>query len=128
MSKGKATVRSNGLDKSFSRIVGESQKLQKEVLLAMALPMAEQLEKNTPISDVDKDSYTHMKDDVHFSYSSVEGTARVGYGKKTSWKAHMLENGTEKMQGQHVVERTLQQNQAASMEIGRKLIKQRLGL
>ncbi|MDV2683804.1 HK97 gp10 family phage protein [Alkalihalophilus lindianensis] len=78
----------------YKRVEGRAVKAGATIVL-------ERMKQEVPVSDINGESYVHIRDDLGMSgiRRVREGTAivLVGPGKKTAWRAKFLEFGTIKM-------------------------------
>lgn len=97
------TITDTGIEDSLVRMVKDIPKVRDKALREGAIEFAKELEAVTPVgpprspTKYGKGSSdyasTHMKDDVKYQ-KYRDGRYVVGYGKKTGWRAHFINNGT----------------------------------
>lgn len=124
MGHSSASISSKNIDKNIRALLKKSEKAVKKANVAGGKHLAEALEKNTPY---DPEGTTHLRDDVVFG-ADESGAMTVGYGKKTAYRAHFVNNGTEKQTGVHQIERTLETEGAKALDLMQDTVKKELGL
>lgn len=104
----------------FSEIINEIEEMGKDVekveskaTLKAAQKVKGAVEKNIGKSNVDKEGYTHMMDDVKVSGlkedEDGEKIREVYGGSKTGYKWKFLEFGTSKMKGNQFMTKSLEE-------------------
>lgn len=86
--------------------------------------IADKLAANTPIGE--ESNGVLLSEDV--KYQDVDGISMIGYGKKTYYRAHFAEVGTDNQSGQHFIEKTMLEESKNTMDIVMQNIKKGLKL
>jgi HK97 gp10 family phage protein len=87
--------------------------------------------------------FKHLKDDVTISLGQ-DDKVTIGYGHDTYWRAHFVENGTARtggmvnkagkrqwgsgIQGQHFIQKTIDEEESIAMARAAEALKRELGL
>lgn len=105
----------SGIMESMQNMVADIEKLEAKATLEGAKVVKTAVEErlNNIKSDIEKEGYTHMADDVKISgYKNVDGEGQrvVKGGKKTGYKWKFLELGTTKMSPKPFVTQSIQES------------------
>lgn len=104
----------------FSEIMNEFEQMGKDIgkveqkaTLKAGQTIKAAVEKNLPKSDIEREGYVHMKDDVRLSGLKEDEDGdkiREVYGsKKTGYKWKFLEFGTSKMKGNQFMTKSVEE-------------------
>lgn len=77
------------LDEGAERVINKGLKTAGEII-------AESMRDKVAVSDLETDTYTHIKDDIRVSSVRRKDGQKyvlIGAGKKTGWRTHFLEYG-----------------------------------
>jgi HK97 gp10 family phage protein len=123
----------------FSEIMNEFEKMGKDIekveskatkKAAKVVKVA--IEKNVGRSDINKEGYTHMQDDVKISGlkedEKLDKVREIKGGKKTGYKWKWREFGTSKQKGNAFMTKSVQETQQEVQKIINDEIKKELDL
>ena len=120
----------DGILANITKLEVKSPKIAKEAVTQVAEEFEKALTKNTPVDYSVHD--TKLKYDTAisgFNGANVGITSKkIGYGRKTGWRAHYPNNGTIYQKGQDFKEKTINEMTPRTKEIYAKKIKEGLGL
>ena len=125
-----------GLDDIIANLMHfqmHAQKKARGAVSEVADMFAEELEKNTPRSDVaELGLNNHLEDEVlvtGFKGANIGVIAKdIGYGRKTGWRSHFPNDGTISQPSQEFKEKTINTMTPKAEEIYQKRMKEALKL
>lgn len=118
---------------NLMRFQMNANKKARDAVSEVANMFAEELEKNTPRSNVEKlGIHNHLEDEVlvtGFKGANVGIIAKdIGYGRKTGWRSHFPDDGTIYQPAQEFKEKTINTMTPKAKEIYQKRMKEALKL
>lgn len=139
-------IDTRGVELELKRLAAQEKPVRNAGLKKAAQAVASRLRENTVVYEGKRDGkwkaqrqyerengvnqaeFPHMRDDVQTSNVDINGDIRIGYGKKTYWRAHFVELGTIKQPPQGFIQRTEEEMRGDVMDIMTDEFRRGLGL
>ncbi|QUH28227.1 HK97-gp10 family putative phage morphogenesis protein [Vallitalea guaymasensis] len=121
----------DNLIKEFENMGKDIEKIERRTTLKASKVVADKLQDNVVRSDVEKEDYIHMKDNVKISGlkkdDELNKTRSIHFGK-LQYKAKWREFGTSKQDPDYLLSRTVKETEDEVKQITDNDIKKALGM